>query len=85
MPGIEGIELIMDLRRIDKNARIVAMSGAAQSGGGSYLTIANKLGAQHTLIKPFSPHEFLTVVSAALQSETQNNLADDSDLKVAPR
>ena len=67
MPKMEGIELIMELRRIDKNARIVAMSGQNQAE--SYLRIAGKLGVRHTLSKPFGAEDFLRVVSLALESE----------------
>jgi CheY-like chemotaxis protein len=68
MPKIEGIELIMELRRIDKNARIVAMSGQNQRE--SYLRIAGKLGVEQTLSKPFGAQEFLKAVSLALESQS---------------
>lgn len=70
MPGIEGIELIIGLRQIDENVKIVAMSGAGPNSAETYLNIANKLGAQHILSKPFTMQEFLTTVSSALESNS---------------
>ena len=66
MPDIEGLELIMELRRIDQNVPIIAMSGGGQRGGQAYLTIARKLGAQHVLTKPFSNQQLLEAVQLAL-------------------
>ena len=72
MPDVEGLGMIRDLRRINQNVRIIAISGGGQSGGKSkakeYLLIAQKLGAQLTLAKPFDNQEFLDAVSLVLES-----------------
>jgi len=73
MPEKEGMELITDLRRLDKNARIIAMAGAEAGRELAYFRIARKLGAQHTLSRPFALPEFLRVVSLALESEAHNS------------
>jgi two-component system response regulator HydG len=69
MPGIEGIELIIGLRQIDENVKIVAMSGAGANSPETYLKIASKLGAQQILSKPFTIPDFLATVSSALESD----------------
>ena len=68
MPDIEGLALIMELRRVDQNVRIIAMSGALQGRAKEYLRIAQKLGAQLTLVKPFGDREFLEAVCLALET-----------------
>ena len=68
MPGTDGLEVIIELRRKNPNVRIIAMSGGGQFSGQSYLTVAEKLGANGTLAKPFSKSEFLEAVRLALES-----------------
>jgi CheY-like chemotaxis protein len=60
MPDTEGIELIMKIRISDPNLKIIAMSGS------NYLDIAEKLGADHLLAKPFSNKALLNAVKATL-------------------
>ena len=38
MPNIEGLEVIMDLRRLDPAVRIIAISGGGQGKAEDYLT-----------------------------------------------
>jgi DNA-binding response OmpR family regulator len=64
MPDREGIETITELRRIDRSARIIAMSGAIDSD--TYLKLAGTLGAVCTLNKPFRRDELLAAIDAAL-------------------
>ena len=71
MPDIEGLALIMELRRVDQNVRIIAMSGALQGRAKEYLRIAQKLGAQLTLVKPVGDQEFLEAVCLALETKAQ--------------
>jgi DNA-binding response OmpR family regulator len=66
MPDKEGLEVIMELRCSDQNVRIIAMSGMGQGRAEEYLGIAQKLGAQLTLSKPFGEQEFLDAVRLAL-------------------
>jgi DNA-binding response OmpR family regulator len=68
MPDVEGMGVISKLRRTDLNVRIIAMSGGGQLEGEEYLKIAQKLGAQHTLSKPFSNQELLETVGLALEA-----------------
>ena len=62
MPGREGIETIMEVRRQYPKIKIIAFSGGAPKTGVSFLTLAQKLGAHKTLIKPFSADEMLAAL-----------------------
>src|SRR6185295_6801254 len=53
MPGKEGLEIIMELRKDYPGARIIAMSGGGRIGTMNYLKVARALGAQEVLEKPF--------------------------------
>jgi CheY-like chemotaxis protein len=66
MPGMEGIELIRELRSLDQNVKVIAISGGFLADSETYLKTARLLGAQYTLAKPFTMDELLSVVSVAL-------------------
>ncbi len=66
MPEKEGLETIMELRRDLPDVKIIAMSGGGQIGAEEYLPLAEKLGAQHTLDKPFTPKELLEAIRGIL-------------------
>jgi DNA-binding response OmpR family regulator len=68
MPEKEGLETIMDLRREFPQAKIIAMSGGGRAGNLNFLAIAEVLGAQRTLHKPFELQEMLTAVRDLLQN-----------------
>ena len=73
MPDMEGIELIAELRRIDQNVKVVAISGGFLADSGTYLKTAKLMGAKYTLPKPFGIDELLSVVSAALEKPDESN------------
>ena len=54
MPGVEGIETIVRLRRAHPDLKILAISGGGQFGRVGYLDAASDLGANGVLAKPFS-------------------------------
>ena len=66
MPDMEGIELIRNLRKLDKDLPVVVMSG--NPTGQQFLKTAALLGAKSTLNKPFSTAELLNIIS-----EIENN------------
>ena len=68
MPGKEGIETIIELRRRAPQLRIIAMSGGGHGKAVDYLELAAKLGAKRTLAKPFSLEQLTATVTEALQS-----------------
>lgn len=66
MPNKEGIETITELRAQDKKVKILAISGGGQVAGPKYLKLAEKMGADRTLPKPFTPQQVLTIVNELL-------------------
>ena len=62
MPEMEGLEVIMELKRKFSGMRIIAISGGGRIQPGNYLDMAAALGASRTLTKPFSCEEFLETV-----------------------
>jgi DNA-binding NtrC family response regulator len=67
MPDRDGLELILDLRREDRNVRVIAFSGGGEVSPEGYLYIARLFGARRTLTKPFSAEEFLEAISQSLE------------------
>jgi CheY-like chemotaxis protein len=68
MPGQEGLETIMEFRRLFPQLKIVAMSGGGHGGVLDFLPMARQLGAAHTLAKPFNREQLLATVRGALAS-----------------
>lgn len=66
MPEKEGLETIVELRRDLPHVKIIAMSGGGQIGAEEYLPLAEKLGAQCTLDKPFTPMKLLEAIGELL-------------------
>ncbi len=66
MPEKEGIETIIEIRRRRPEAKIIAISGGGRSQSIDFLRIAERLGAVHSLAKPFSPQMLLQLVDAAI-------------------
>ena len=69
MPEKDGIETIMEIRLSVPDAKIIAISGGGKLGLLSPLAWVTKLGAMHTLVKPFSSTELLDAVSEALAAD----------------
>jgi len=67
MPGKDGFETIMDIRRSFPQARVIAISGRAEHQGVDVMSWAKKIGAQHVLRKPFTPDELLYAMAEVLQ------------------
>jgi CheY-like chemotaxis protein len=65
MPNKEGIETIRDIRQICPEMAIIAMSGTGASAG-LYLHVAEKLGADAVLSKPFRAAELIETVTRVL-------------------
>ena len=76
MPDEEGLGTIKELRRVDPNVKIIAISGGGLGKAGDYLGIAQMLGAMRTLAKPFLPEALLAMIAEVL--------ADPATLKVTP-
>ncbi|HSI09645.1 MAG: response regulator [Rariglobus sp.] len=68
MPRKEGIETIVELRTNYPLLKVIAMSGGGRVGALSYLEVAEKLGALHTLEKPFNAATLLAAVKMVLSA-----------------
>ncbi len=62
MPDQDGLEIILELRRLAPEAKIIAITGGGQSGLLDLLPVAAKLGAQWTLRKPLQRLELLEAI-----------------------
>jgi CheY-like chemotaxis protein len=62
MPEKDGIELISEIRALNPEATIIAMSSGGRRGRGEYLDVAWAHGASHVLAKPFAPEDLLDVI-----------------------
>ena len=62
MPEKEGIETIVDIRRTHPNIKIIAMSGGADVGSMPVLQLAEMVGADKVLKKPFLPSEIVEAI-----------------------
>ncbi|OGL00994.1 MAG: hypothetical protein A3E31_05455 [Candidatus Rokubacteria bacterium RIFCSPHIGHO2_12_FULL_73_22] len=68
MPGKEGLETIMEIRRDFPAVKVVAMSGGGRTGALNYLRDALQLGAVRSLTKPFQESQVLGIVRDTLAS-----------------
>jgi CheY-like chemotaxis protein len=69
MAGMEGIETIRRLRKLDPDVRILAISGGGRSGTPDFLRFAAQFGALDTLAKPFLPAELVGKVDALMPAK----------------
>jgi two-component system chemotaxis response regulator CheY len=66
MPDKDGLETIMELRRMHPDVRVIAMSGGGFKGTVDVLHVAKKLGVRRTLSKPFTREQLLESVREEL-------------------
>jgi CheY-like chemotaxis protein len=68
MPEKEGLETIMELRRMQPDLKIIAISGGGRLNFDSCLEMARLLGASKTLSKPFTARQILEPVASLLNA-----------------
>ena len=67
MPEMDGLEVIQALRAGHKDVKIIAISGGGRrQPGAQTLVMADMLGADAVLIKPFTRAELLAAVDAVV-------------------
>ena len=66
MPDYDGIETILELRRTDPTAKVVAVSGGGFGGSLDLSTDARSLGALRTFQKPLNGQDVLEAVREIL-------------------
>lgn len=76
MPGQEGVETILVLKRERPALPVIAISGGL-SNSRLYLDIASKIGAKRILAKPFTPQELLQQVEDVMADAASSGGAPD--------
>lgn len=66
MPDKEGLETIREIRQLQPDIKIIAMSGGGRVNATDYLAIARKLGADQTLTKPFSNEALAAAIRSVI-------------------
>jgi CheY-like chemotaxis protein len=69
MAGLDGLEVIREIRRLHPQARLIAMSGSTAAAPRIYLQLAGYLGADRTLLKPFTAATLLATIDELLAAE----------------
>lgn len=67
MPDKEGVETIIEIREIRKDLKIVAMSSGGKKQDMTFLKMAEGVGANKLLKKPFRPSELLETIKGLLE------------------
>ena len=62
MPGKDGIQLMIELRRDFPDVKIFTISGAGVKDPGEYLTLAKDVRALRTFVKPVDKQDLLDAV-----------------------
>lgn len=62
MPENDGIQLLTNLHNINPNVKVITMSGGNRGHADTYLQMAENLGANCVLNKPFELPELLKVM-----------------------
>ncbi len=66
MPEKDGLEVIMELSKLERKPKIIALSGGGRVDPDTYLGLAERLGAHRIIEKPFYPAEFIGIVRELL-------------------
>lgn len=66
MPGKEGLETLTALRKNGSEPKVIAVSGGAKTVSTDFLPIAQKLGADAVLKKPFRNETLLSTIEELL-------------------
>jgi len=69
MPGKEGLETIIELRKKNTELKIIAISGGGRISPEGYLPGAKLLGANAVFQKPLVPNEFTAAVAKLLNED----------------
>ena len=72
MPDKEGLETIIELRKIEPDVKVIVISGGGRVNNLDFLEMAKKFGATATLKKPFPIDEFCRVVKSCLEQAPAN-------------
>ena len=68
MEDIDGLEILMEVKKKSPEKPIIAISGGGAIGPDDYLSSAKALGADYTFTKPFPADEMLNTVKSIFNS-----------------
>lgn len=73
MPEKEGLETIREMKRMQPDLKIIAMSGGGKISADNYLETATIFGASRIIEKPFTQGDMVSAVNELIGSEKQNS------------
>ena len=73
MPEKDGLETIMELRAVNPDMKIIAISGGSRVCNADFLEIARKLGASAVFAKPFEYEKILKTIEDCLTGRIAPN------------
>jgi len=62
MPYADGLQTIKSMRRLAPAAKIIAISGGGRSKAMDLLTAAQRMGADHALVKPIEKSQIALII-----------------------
>jgi len=68
MPEVDGIGLLLKLRKQHPALRVILVSGGSRAQNIDFLRMAETLGADRVLAKPFTPEQLQNLVQTVLAS-----------------
>lgn len=71
MPEMEGLETIREMKRMQSDLKIIAMSGGGKISAESYLETAKIFGASKIVEKPFSQQQMVIAVQEVLGTDSE--------------
>lgn len=69
MPEKEGLEVITEQRKMNRDMPVIAMSGGGTIGSETYLNLARKLGAREVFEKPLDTKALLNCLNDFFQGQ----------------
>ena len=69
MPEKEGLETIREMRKMQPNMKIIAMSGGGKISADNYLETAKIFGASRIIEKPFTQQAMVSTVKELLEDD----------------
>lgn len=67
MPNMEGIETLREVKKINPAIKVIVISGGARTGSLNYLSVAEKLGADAVMDKPFGARKLVDTIAAVFK------------------
>ncbi len=72
MPEMDGLEVLLEIKRANSHAKVIAMTdGAGKLSGAYILDVAGRLGADSVLSKPFAGDQLLEAIETVLSDQAR--------------